>query len=147
MKLLLLPLFALSLFRTSGCSKDADVAATAPLTECGAPIKVRNPLPRFTTDNFTVVSVSADGRCLTVTLSATGCSSEGWRLDLWAEGQPGPETGGLLIFDDGVGEDEMTCQAIVEKTYQFDLTPFLGPTPLPVNFSLGGSDVSVEITE
>ena len=145
MKLFLLPLFALSLFRAAGCG-DENLDATAPaLTDCGPAIQVRNPMPRFKSDNFRVVNASADGLCLSVTLSATGCSSEAWKLALWAEGEPGTEAYGMLVFDDGVGGDEMTCQSIVEETYRFDLTPYLGEVPRPVTFGMSGTDMQVTI--
>ncbi|WP_116126667.1 hypothetical protein [Lewinella sp. IMCC34183] len=145
MKLLLLPLFALSLFRTAGCGDENPDTVAPALTDCGPAIRVRNPLPRLTTDDFRVVEASADGLCLSVTLSATGCSSQAWKVTLWAEGEPGDAPGGILIFDDGVGENEMTCQAIVEETYTFDLTPYLGDGPRPATFGLPGSEVTVEL--
>ena len=147
----LLPLFALSLFRAAGCHDPAsDSAAVAPVTDCGPAIQVRNPLPRLTSDGFTVVSAEATGRCLTVTISATGCSTENWQVNLWANEEtaadPANTPGGLLVFDDGVGADEMTCQAIMEATYQFDLSPYLPAERLPATFALTGTETTVTIT-
>ena len=152
MKFLLPFLFFSAVVRTAGCDKSDDAAAAPVATEvsaCGPAIQVRNPLPRLTSDPFTVVSAEAEGRCLTVVLSATGCSAEGWRVDLWANeetpGEPSVTPGGLLIFDDGVGPDEMTCQAIVEQRYQFDLSPYLTDDRLPATFTLMGTETKVTV--
>ncbi|THH40678.1 hypothetical protein [Neolewinella litorea] len=148
MKIILLPLFFLALVRTDGCDKSKAEPAPA-VTDCGTEIQVRNPLPRLTSDNFSVVSAEAEGSCLTVTISATGCSAQAWQLRLWTDGtvrESYPtQTAALLIFDDGVGENEMTCQAIIEATYQFDLSPYLDDQNLPTTFELTGTGTTVDI--
>ncbi|PPK88189.1 hypothetical protein CLV84_1154 [Neolewinella xylanilytica] len=145
-KTLSITLFALTLFRSAGCSDDA--RETVRTTDCGPVIQVRDPMPRLTSDAYTVVGASADGLCLSVTISATGCSSEPWRVALHTDGavaESSPtQTTALLVFDDGVGENEMTCQAIIEETYQFDLGPYLADA-LPTTFSLTGTETTVEI--
>ena len=150
LKLFFLPLVALSLFRAAGCRDAAtDTAATLPASDCGEAIQIRNPLPRLTSDNFTVTEASADGNCLSVTLQATGCSAEAWTARLWAaERVPGEDVqtpAALLVFDDGVGEDEMTCQAIVEHTFQFDLTPYVETVPGATELDLTGTGTTVTL--
>lgn len=146
MKLLFLPLFVMALVRSAGCGDGK--ADTAPrVTDCGTEIQVRDPLPRMTSDNFQVVSARAEGQCLTVTISATGCSAAGWQLALWSTGEIREslptQTSALLIFDDGVGANEMTCQAIIEETYQFDLAPLLADGDLPTQLELTGTETTV----
>ncbi len=150
MKFLFLFLFFSAVVRTAGCDKSAASPASATaLADCGPAIQVRNPLPRLTSDGFTVVYAEASGTCLSVTISATGCSSEGWRVNLWANEEtpdaPSATPGGLLIFDDGVGADEMTCQAIVEETYEFDLSPYLTEDRLPASFTIMGTETTVTV--
>ncbi|NJB84468.1 hypothetical protein GGR26_000213 [Lewinella marina] len=148
MKLLFLPLFFLALLRADGCDKSD--AGTAPaVTDCGTEIQVRDPLPRLTSDAFSVVSATAEGSCLTVTISATGCSAQAWQLRLWTDGQvresSPTQTSALLVFDDGVGENEMTCQAIIEESYRFDLTPYLEAGSRPTTLELTGTGTTVRI--
>ena len=147
-KLFALSLFSLTLFRAAGCGDDEQAAAAA-AADCGQEIQVRNPLPRLTTDDYQIVDASVEGRCLSVTISATGCSSEAWRVALHTTGEIAESsptrTDALLVFDDGVGENEMTCQAIIEETYRFDLTPYLGDGALPTTFSITGTEITLSI--
>ena len=148
-KLFTLSLFSLTLFRAAGCGNEESAGAGTAVTDCGQEIQVRHPLPRLTSDNYQIVEASVDGRCLSVTISATGCSSQAWRVGLHTTGEVAEssptQTSALLVFDDGVGENEMTCQAIIEETYRFDLTPYLDEGDLPTTFTLTGTETTLSI--
>ena len=143
----LLPLAVLLLL---GTCKSRDAAPPAAETsDCGQPIRVRHPLPRLTSDFFRVADASVEGLCLSVTVAATGCGSEGWSAALHTDGlvaESSPtQTQALLVFDDGVGEDGITCQAIVEQTFTFDLSPYLTEASLPTVFRLTGTEITLTI--
>ncbi|MGB3800649.1 MAG: hypothetical protein WA952_12615 [Lewinella sp.] len=149
-KLPLLSLFFLALVRTAGCDKNEALPAASQVSDCGVLIQVRDPMPRLTSDDYQIVGATAEGLCLSVTISATGCSSDAWRVALHTSGRiedSSPAQGdALLVFDDGVGENEMTCQAIIEETYQFDLSPYLAGSA-PSVLTLTGTDTTVEIAD
>ena len=119
--------------------------------DCGPAIQLRDPLPRLTSDYFSIVDASVEDFCLSVTISATGCSTGAWEVNLHSTGAVAEsyptQTEALLVFDDGVGENEMTCQAMIEETYQFDLSPYLASGALPTTFTLTGTDTSIAIGE
>lgn len=149
-KIFALSLFSLTLFRAAGCGDDERPSdGTVAADGCGQEIQIRHPLPRLTTDDYQIVDASVEGRCLSVTISATGCSSEAWRVGLHTTGEVAEssptQTSALLVFDDGVGDDEMTCQAIIEETYRFDLTPYLSDGALPTTFSITGTETTLSI--
>ncbi|WP_157975937.1 hypothetical protein [Lewinella sp. IMCC34191] len=148
MKISVFSLLLVALVRSAGCNTDTESPAETTVSDCGALIQVRDPMPRLTSDDYQVVNAEVDGLCLSVTISATGCSSQAWRVALHTSGavaESSPtQTDALLVFDDGVGENEMTCQAIMEETYQFDLSPYLADA-LPTVFTLTGTETSVAI--
>lgn len=135
----------------AACVRPDTTGADVPAgTDCGTLIQVRDPLPRLTSDFFEIVEATVDGRCLAVKLSASGCSTDSWRVALHTDGRVAEssptQTQALLIFDDGVEEDGVTCQMIIEQTFTFDLSPYLTDAVLPTSFSLTGTDTVVEVT-
>ena len=132
----LLPL----LFVLSGCSEKEEAARPA----CGQAIVIGDVLVAREFDHFTLLSSSITDRCLEVTIAATGCSSQDWKMDLFTFGEVAEsvptQTSARLLFDDGLGDGDITCQALVEATYYFDLTPYLTDDVLPTEFSLVGQD-------
>ena len=148
MKNLLLPL--LSVLGLAACVRPDTTVANAASSDCGVLIQVRDPMPRLTSDFFQVVAATVEDRCLSVTISATGCSSDAWRVALHTDGRVAEssptQTQALLVLDDGVEEDGVTCQMIIEETYTFDLQPYLTDAVLPTSFSLTGTDTVLEVT-
>ena len=129
---------------------DTSAAPAATATDCGPSIQVRDPMPRLTSDFFEIVEATVHDRCLSVRLSASGCSSDFWKVALHTDGRVAEssptQTQALLVFDDGVEEDGVTCQMVLEKTFTFDLGPYLTDAVLPTSFSLTGTDTVVEVT-
>ena len=148
MKNFLCPMLAI--FSLAACVRPDTAAAEAPnATGCGPSIQVRDPMPRLTSDFFEIVQATVADRCLTVKLSASGCSTEFWRVALHTDGRVAEssptQSQALLVFDDGVEEDGVTCQMIIEQSYTFDLAPYLTDAVLPTRFSLTGTEITLDI--
>jgi len=111
---------------------------------CGTPIVVADQTDAPASDNFTLVSHSTDGLCLTVTIGASGCSQEGWTLDLRTDGSVAEsvptQTNARLIFNDQVPGMGESCLAYFELTKTFDLSAYLTNGALPTVLSLTGPD-------
>ncbi|MCP9234869.1 hypothetical protein [Lewinella sp. JB7] len=141
-----LMLFALILgLSCTSCGEDDAI----PRLACGPDIKIVDVIVDPTGDDFQLLEARITDLCLQVTIEATGCSSQGWRMELHtlgevAESQP-TQTSARLIFDDGVPAGDFTCQAQIVETYTFDLSPYLTPQTLPTRFSLDGSDAPLDI--
>ena len=138
MKYLLTPLlFCCLAFQ---CADDED------LRLCGEPIIVVNEL-LVGYDTFHLVNVAVADRCLTVEIGASGCSPDGWALQLRTEGTireslPTQSTA-HLTFDDGVAEGAGTCQAYYTAAYSFDLRPYLPEGSGPSLLTLEGLDTTL----
>ena len=73
-------------------------------------------------EGFSIRSVQIIGDCLEVEIESGGCSGETWKVDLIDAGrvaESNPEQRDLKILL----ENEELCNAIVFKTYTFDLRP------------------------
>lgn len=107
--------FSLGLALFSACSED-DMSS-----DCGPEVILSSNYPSIQTDPYTVVSAAIEDTCLEVTISASGCDGQQWEAALYgAEGviQVFPPTFPIkLSFSDT--ED---CEAIVQKTFSFDLS-------------------------
>ena len=141
----------LAILSLAACVRpDTSGAGASSSSDCGALIQVRDPMPRLTSDFFEIVEATVDDRCLSVKLSASGCSTDFWKVALHTDGRVAEssptQTQALLVFDDGVEEDGVTCQMIIEQTFTFDLSPYLTDAVLPTSFSLTGTDTVVEVT-
>ena len=140
-----LPLF---LFFLAGCDDDSDVISFPPET-CGTPIIIAlsNDFPP--SDGFTLVDHSVEGTCLTVRIGASGCSDEGWSLDLRTNGSVAEslptQTNARLIFDDGVPGGGASCLAYFEQEHVFDLSEYLDEGALPTLLTLTGPDAETRV--
>ncbi|MGB3800647.1 MAG: hypothetical protein WA952_12605 [Lewinella sp.] len=141
-----LPLLLLVLAAVSSCSKEEDFEFRP---ECGAPIRIVDALVEIETDDYRLLDLSVDDRCLSVRISATGCSAANFAMDLLTRGEvkesSPTQTSARLIFDDGVPAGDVTCQAEVEQTFSFDLAAYLTDGALPTNFTLTGLDTTLLI--
>jgi hypothetical protein len=110
-------------------------------SRCGSPIQIVDVLLVVEVDSFALIDASVTDRCLSVTVGASGCGSEGWNMDLITLGQVAEsnptQTSAELVFDDGVPAGQPICAAFIEETYEFDLSPYLTDGALPTIFTLG----------
>lgn len=121
------------------CQDDDDLNL---INDCGPAI---TDVPEFSIpsgDWFDMIDLSVEGTCLTVTVGASGCSSEAWTMDLVTDGSIAESfptmTSAQLIFNDAV-DGEVSCQAYFNETYLFDLSAYLGGA-LPTNLTVIGPD-------
>ncbi|WP_116105931.1 hypothetical protein [Lewinella sp. IMCC34191] len=144
----LLPLLLLALAAVSGCSTDEDDSFDYRPT-CGSPIQIVDALVEIETDTYGLLDLRVDDRCLSVRIQATGCSSTQFRMDLLTRGEVKEslptQTSARLIFDDGVPAGNVTCEALVEADFAFDLEPYLHDGVLPTQFTLIGLDTTLLI--
>jgi hypothetical protein len=118
------------------CEK-ADTNTPAP--NCGRAIEINASRVNDASDNFALVAANIEGKCLTVTIAATGCGAQGWQLDLVTDGAiaeslPTQSAARLLFTDPAAGG--ITCQAEIQATYEFNLSDYLTDDVLPTQFSL-----------
>ncbi|CAH1001685.1 hypothetical protein LEM8419_02591 [Neolewinella maritima] len=141
------PACVLALLLTA-CGDDDD---QIPRLLCGPDITIGDVLVAREFDSFTLVDAKVTDLCLEVTVSATGCSSQGWTMELFTFGEVAEslptQTSARLLFDDGVDAAEFTCQAEVTETYSFDLSPYLTPDALPTEFTLTGLATTLSIPD
>ena len=134
----LLVLLASALF--FACQDDDDFVANP---DCGDPIIITGQPLGPSSDNFSLAAATVEGLCLTVQIGASGCSSDGWTLDLLTDGSVAEsfptQTSARLVFDDQV-PGGVTCQAFFTETFSFDLSPYLDAGALPTNLTLTGLD-------
>lgn len=138
--------FLLLLAFLASCEKDADNAPKSN-DECGPAIQIVDVITTVEDDDFAILSVAEEDLCLTVTIAATGCGSDNWTLDLLTFGEVAEslptQTSAFFRFDDGIESGSFTCQAEIQATYSFDLTPYLADA-LPTILRL--SDTVEEVT-
>ncbi len=140
MRHLLLLLLVFTVF--SACLDDDD-NITPTSVECGTPIIIADQTDIPATDFFSLANVEADGLCLTVTLGASGCSSEDWTFGLRTSGEileSSPTlSSAYMVFDDQV-PGGATCLAFFTESFTIDLSPYLSQSDLPSNLTLIGPD-------
>ncbi|PPK88187.1 hypothetical protein CLV84_1152 [Neolewinella xylanilytica] len=136
------------LIALTGCSQLADDELQF-RPECGQPIQIVDALVELQTDDYTLLELTVEDRCLTVRIAATGCSGDQFGMDLLTRGQIAEstptQTSARLIFDDNVTSGDVTCQAEFERQFSFDLLPYLNDGALPTRFSLIGLDTTLSI--
>lgn len=141
MKTAYLSLLVLLIFTCGACQDDDD---TGRLANCeGELIQiVADPLSPAS-DTYGISDVKAQGLCLSFTLTKTGCGSDAWTADLLTNGLVAEslptQTGARIVFDDGVEDGGVICQAEISKEFTFDLSPYLGEGALPTTFTLIGT--------
>ncbi|MEO0734072.1 MAG: hypothetical protein AAFZ52_14650, partial [Bacteroidota bacterium] len=110
------------------CLDDDD--ATPQLSNCGPAITIVADPAIPTSDRYAITAATIDRLCLTVTLSATGCSTTNWQAEIVTDGAVAEslptQSAARIILDDGVADGNPICQAEVSRTFSFDLTPYLG---------------------
>ena len=131
----------------TACSPDAEELSFDP--QCGAPIRIVDALVEIQTDDYRLLELRVDGRCMLVRIAATGCSAADFAMDLVTRGEVKESsptlTSARLIFDDGKDEEDVTCQAEQERTFSFDLQPYLTAESLPTELTLIGLDTTLLI--
>jgi hypothetical protein len=109
--------------------------------DCGEPIFLTDQTDVPASDAFDLIEVSTSGLCMDVTIGASGCSMDGWAMQLRSNGEVAEslptQTSARLIFDDGV-EGNNICLAYFTVTYTFNLSDYLSPGALPSNLTLTG---------
>lgn len=115
---------------------------------CGSAIIIDADRVNDPSDGFGLLEASVEGKCLTVTIATTGCSAQGWELDLVTSGNIAEslptQSGARLIFTNPAAGG-ITCQAEIQETYVFDLSGYLTEGALPTRFTLDGTDRVLEI--
>lgn len=115
---------------------------------CGSAIIIDADRMDADSDGFAIVDATVEGTCLTVTIATTGCSSQGWELDLVTSGNIAEslptQSGARLIFANPAAGG-ITCQAEIQETYVFDLSDYLTAGALPTLFTLEGREGVFEI--
>ncbi|MCH5600564.1 hypothetical protein [Niabella ginsengisoli] len=137
---ILLPVFVL------GCSRNGDdVSKTRTGEPCGEAVQVT--AKSFSTaesDPFSITSASIKGDCLTVTVGASGCSSD-WEkvevlhgISLTADGLPQNRL--KIVLSNKTGD----CATSFSKTLQFDLYPLRQKGTNKLTILLYGYDKTLE---
>ncbi|MBB4079786.1 hypothetical protein GGR28_002413 [Lewinella aquimaris] len=130
----------------TACNDDDDNAFRL---ACGPDIQIVDVIVEREFDDFHLDSARVTDLCLEVTISASGCGSQGWTLDLITFGEVAEsyptQTSARLLFDDGVADGDFTCAAYITETYTFDLSPYLTPGTLPTVLSLTGTETTLSI--
>lgn len=119
-----------------------------PAQNCGPDIEINADRVNDASDNFALVAANVEGKCLTVTIAATGCGSDAWKLELVTDGAiaeslPTQSAARLLFTDPAAGG--ITCQAEIQATYEFDLSDYLTDEVLPTELSLLDNDMTLSI--
>lgn len=131
--------FALFLLSISffACPKDDDIIVSA---ACGAPFVIVTNEDTPSSTFFNIAGIEADGRCLNITISASGCGPDAWTAALYTDGAVAeslPPQGQVSVQFSNNNE---LCQAVFTKTFTFDLQPFIMdqlPFDLTVNVPFG----------
>ena len=134
--------FALLPFLFLACSDDDDAT---PIVDCGPEIEFFDLTVIPASDGYTITEATVTDRCLEVTLAATGCSAEAWTAELLTNGvvaESSPtQTSAFLTVD--LQQDSIVCQAVFQRTFTFDLRPYLTDAVLPSRFRIQGPDVEI----
>ena len=117
--------------------------------QCGPPIRIVDALVEIQTDDYRLLDLQVNDRCMLVRIAATGCSAADFSMDLVTRGEMAESdptrTSARLIFDDGKDEEDVTCQTEQERAFSFDLAPYLTDGSLPSEFTLIGLDTTLLI--
>ncbi len=69
---------------------------------------------------YTIKDVSASGNCLTITISASGCSGDRWQAELYFSEQT-PESSPIQRFSKLSLITNEACLAVFEKSFTFNI--------------------------
>ncbi|MEM1360062.1 MAG: hypothetical protein AAGF89_17775, partial [Bacteroidota bacterium] len=137
-------------FACTACQDDDDIVPLPSDPNCnGELVKiVADPLGPVS-DTYGLSNVQIEGLCLSFTLTKTGCGSDGWTADLLTDGAVAEslptQTAVRIVFDDGIDNGGVTCQAEISREFTFDLTPYLGEGALPTTLSFLDTDETLAI--
>ena len=137
------PLFPL-LIALISCSEDSMDVPFRP--ECGAPIQLVDAYDAVHEDSFLLQTIAVSDRCLAVTVAASGCTDQHFEMVLLTHGSivessPTRATAQLIFNRGEAGE----CEGLLEKTFAFDLSPYLSENELPSQLMLIGLDTTLLI--
>ena len=127
-----LPLFTLLLFYISSCTPKM----AEPTPACGPQVMVDEKAFTDTESaNYTLLSYSVEGDCLSIEVGASGCSEDLWNVKLLAseyvlETYPVQQPLRFIL------KNEQMCQAYFTKTFKFDISALK---------QKGGNEVSLNI--
>jgi hypothetical protein len=121
MKKQLTLLLILFLVVFSSCSGDDEITS---LSNCDSisEIIAENDFNTIDTTNYSISSVNLNGDCLEITLSASGCDSSLWVMQLYSKNA----SNNLLPLQRDVKIkliNNQLCQAVFQSTISFDLVP------------------------
>ncbi|MEM6878473.1 MAG: hypothetical protein AAF544_07940 [Bacteroidota bacterium] len=139
-----LPLLSILFF---GCPSDDDVAPIDPDPICGEFIQLVSDIPDAA-DTPQGIEASVDGLCLSITVGFSGCTDELATMELYttgdiAESLPTQSSAAFVFNDSNPGEDQ-ACLAFFNRTFEFDLTPYLEDA-LPSILRIDGTDIALLI--
>ena len=118
----MLPFLFFVILLTSSCSNDD---CTNNSISCGttAILVANQTLDAVETNNYEILNVVLSGNCLEITISASGCNSENWSMNLFSN---------TTFFDsfplqryakiEVITND--ACLDVLKKTLTFDLQPY-----------------------
>ncbi|MEO0790734.1 MAG: hypothetical protein AAFY36_18870 [Bacteroidota bacterium] len=137
-----LPLLSILFF---GCPSDDDVAPIDPDPICGEFIQLVSDIPDAA-DTPQGIEASVDGLCLSITVGFSGCSPDPWTMELYTTGEIAEslptQSRAYFVFNDGAPGEDQLCQAFFNRTFEFDLTPYLAES-LPSILRIDGTDIEV----
>lgn len=100
---------------SESCNDQATLIADQPFNEIG-------------TENYTLTDVTLSGNCLSVTISASGCSSNSWEMNLFGNQQQLK----LELINPEL------CAAVFQKTVSYSLIPLQAEGQNKVTLTLEG---------
>jgi len=111
----------LSLLTFGACDSDGNTPASSEICDFMVEIS-SSEYGATTTTNYTIEDVQINQDCLVIQLSSSGCDGESWVVQLFDSGaiaESFPEQ--RFIALDLNNEEE--CDAVISRTYSFELTP------------------------
>lgn len=135
-------LFAIICMITLGCESCDDENATP---VCGTNILLAEELP-MAEDKPTDVEATIDGLCISLTIINSGCDIDLWTASLYSLGEFGdsnpPQSIAYLRFSDSAPGEDQPCRALMERTFEFDLSPYLVNT-IPTRLVIDDTDITL----
>jgi len=131
------------------CDTDDSTGTTTDLTvipECGTLAIVDKAQYDMPNDfEFTISEVSIEGNCIRITLLSGGCDGSSWEAEL-IDSEAIAESNPIQRYLKVALVNNEICQAIVNRTFEFDLQPIQVPGEEEIWLNLSGWEELVSYT-
>ncbi|MEO0789209.1 MAG: hypothetical protein AAFY36_11120 [Bacteroidota bacterium] len=135
-------LFSIICMITLGCESCDDENA---IPVCGTNIVLAEDIP-MVEDTPVDIEATIDGLCMNINIINSGCDTDLWTASLYSLGEfddsNPPRSIAYLRFSDSAPGENQPCRAVMEKTFEFDVSPYL-LNSTPSILSIDDTDITL----